>query len=54
MNAEVIVAFADRENPGTVYKPGDTFTGTAERVKSLKDRGFVKAASKAKATEKKE
>ena len=54
MNAKVIIAFADRENPGTVYKPGDTFTGTAERIKSLRERGFVKPAAKAKATDKKE
>ena len=54
MNAKVIVAFADRETPGTVYKPGDTFTGTAERIKSLRERGFVKPAAKAKATDKKE
>ena len=40
MRAEVIVAFHDKYD-GTLYRIGDAFEGTDERVIELADGGFV-------------
>ena len=47
MRAEVIIPFYDLETglgnvPENTYYAGDVFEGTAERVKGLADKGFVK------------
>ena len=41
MDAKVIKPFFDLANPEDVYAVGDKFTGTAERVKGLQEKGFV-------------
>ena len=47
MKAEVIVPFYDLETglgnvPENIYRVGDMFEGTPERVNGLVDKGFVK------------
>lgn len=41
MRAKVIEAFRDREHMERTYWEGDVFDGSAERVRSLAERGYV-------------
>jgi hypothetical protein len=41
MDAKVIKPFFDLSNPDDVYAIGDTFSGTAERVNGLIQKGFL-------------
>ena len=50
MDGKVIKPFFDLSNPDDVYAIGDTFSGTAERINGLAEKGFVE---KSKATPRK-
>ena len=55
MDAKVIRPFYDLENPDRDYNVGDVFSGTAERIAGLADKGFVekpKAAPRKRARSK--
>lgn len=41
MDGKVIKPFFDLKNPDDVYAIGDTFSGTAERVTELVNKGFL-------------
>lgn len=41
MDGKVIKPFFDLSNPDDVYAIGDTFSGTAERVADLVNKGFL-------------
>ena len=41
MDGKVIKPFFDLSNPDDVYAIGDTFSGTAERVNGLVQKGFL-------------
>ena len=54
MDCKVIKPFFDLKNPKDVYAIGDTFTGTAERVADLVNKGFLEPiAEKPKRTTRK-
>lgn len=49
MKSKVIKAFYDMQDPKeTVYNVGSVFEGSAERVKELEGRGFVKPVEEPK------
>lgn len=54
MDGKVIKPFFDLANPDDIYAIGDTFSGTAERVTELVNRGFLEPiAEKPKRTTRK-
>lgn len=54
MEAKVIKPFYDLEHPENIYKAGDTFSGSAERIAGLVEKGFVEKAEKAEKAQKTE
>lgn len=53
VKARVIVAFTDKTNFNDVYREGDTFEGTEERVNELVCGGYVVKADDPKAVPRK-
>ncbi|MBQ9058527.1 MAG: hypothetical protein IJ125_05035 [Atopobiaceae bacterium] len=52
MRAVVIRAFKDAQNAEKLYREGDSFEGSDERISQLEELGFVKATKVAKSQKK--
>ena len=50
MKALVIRAFTDKTNMADVYHEGDTFNGSAERIRELANAGYVEQVDEEKPT----